>query len=262
MKFNWKQKDFRAVLAAFTLIAASGGVWFVGDAIDTRRLTTYVDHHLTYGEYAKFYTALKTNFPDDYTVVRDGLVQLTKRRAGKEAFAILLRASGERLQARHVEDFAAASGPALARFRAAEIAWKEALFKRSAQECRGPEQSQLSPTESLADEEAISFQVGEEQYAMVMAMADGRVAKIHRGAPPPEAYPALHQALVHQGITPVEMGIGGSNEMPAGISTSELCQVQLRTLKAVNSLSPDQADAFTVAAFRKGVWAATQQRAP
>jgi len=214
---------------------------------ETDTVARDVDRQMMQGEYGKLYGALKAHFPEDFIAERDGLVRLTRANAGQDDFAVFLRISQDQLEARHVDDFAAAGGPALAKFRAAEIAWKEALSKPSPDDCGFTPAVDTAPAHGARNSKQVSVAVGDMDYAMVMAMADGRVAKVHRRAPSGEDFSALQAALARQGL------------MAPDRSATDICTTDVRVLKAIDSLPPEQADVFTVAAFRNVVKAASEQ---
>ncbi len=233
--------------------------WRSSDQADSDDVTRTVERQMTQGEYSKLYTALKTHFPDDFAAERDGLARLTRANAGQDDFAVFLRISQDQLEARHVDDFAGASSGALATFRTAEIAWKEALYKQSAENCRSSSAMDITPGEGMRNSRSVPVEVGEMDYAMVMAMADGRKAKIRRAPPTQADFEALYVAMAQQGMTSADIGVAGRTEQAPGRSAEEICTLDLKTLKAIDSLPPAQADVFTVVSFRNIVNALSQQ---
>lgn len=259
LKHNTRTLEIGTRIVLVVLFAAGCFLWGrSSEQTDTDQLAQDVDRQMTQGEFSKLYTALKTHFPKDYTAERDGLVRLTRANAGPDDFAVFLRLSQDQLETRHVEDFAAAGSAALARFRVAEIAWKEALHRQSPEYCRSASDEDLTPGDGMRNSKAVPAEIGDMDYAMVMAMADGRVAKIRRGAPTPDAYAALYRAMAEQGIAPDDVDVAGRGERAPGRSPEAQCVLELRTLKAIHSLPAEQADLFTVLAFRN---AANSRRA-
>ena len=233
------------------LFAAGCFLWGrSSEQADTEQVAQDVDRQMTQGEFSKLYTALKTHFPQDYAAERDGLVRLTRANARDDDFAAFLRLSQDQLEVRHAADFAAAGAPALAKYRVAEIAWKEALLRRSAEYCRSASAEDLTPAEGLRNSRSVPVEVGEMDYAMVMAMADGKAARVHRKPPTDEDYAALNAAMAQQGMTPDDIRDVNGSALPAGRSPEEMCLLDLRVSKAINALPPEQADLFTAATFR------------
>lgn len=223
--------------------------------MDEERTREADDELLNNSGFGRSFTYLRDHFPADYAAMRADFIRAEDNGKSREEMGEIGFDFAQRLTVGHAADFAAASSTALARYRAAKIAYFETLQSRSIAECAYAAAPTSARTNTASDTR------GNEDllYTTLETMFDGQTSRVQRHAPTRADYKAEVDALELYGLTRDDIISMAKTETFVALPDDRKCKLAVATLKAINSLPPEQADLITVEVFNENAAEVSQR---
>jgi hypothetical protein len=199
--------------------------------------------------YGRSFTYLHDHFPSDYASLRTDLTRAEAAGAGKAEISEISFQFATRLVVAHSADFGAARDEPLAQYRSVQIRSFETMQRESVTECA----NSAAPVDAKSNQ-PLNTTVADAQedvlYAMLETMNDGRTAKVRRDPPSRADYKAEVEAMEIYGVTRDDIIAMSKIETFTALPAEHRCKIAVASLKAINSLPPEQADRVTVEHFK------------
>lgn len=244
---------FRAIIAMTGLLAAIlvGGCSpeAMKKAIDRANAEEVDDILLRDPTYSRSFTYIRDHMPADYARLRSGVMARVEAGKTRPEIGHFIFDFANRLTVEHTPEFIAASSPALARYRTAQIALFEALQTESLPLC-GYFAEPVGPAPNIAV--GVQSQSASEGvlYAQLLAEVDGQTSKLHRDAPTRAIFRAQLEAMKLYGVTHDDLMAFTTEKTFGALSDDRKCDLTIKVLKSINSLPPKQADPLTVVEYK------------